>query len=188
MKGAFMSAERVPELHTIEDYYNTPEGARIELIHGVFYDMATPNRIHQGLVTEITVSIANHIRDKGGDCKVYPAPFSVQLSENDDTIVEPDVTVICDPKKLTDRGCLGAPDWIIEITSPSNASHDYITKLNLYMNAGVREYWIIDPETETVAVYKKDNWAPKAYTFEDAVAPGIYDDLVIDFSGIKDRI
>lgn len=79
---------------------------------------------------------------------MYPAPFAVKLNKNNQTIAEPDISVICDQNKLTDRGCTGAPDWIIEIVSPSNASHDYIRKLNLYADAGVREYWIVDPARE----------------------------------------
>ncbi len=87
---------------------------------------------------ELSGTIRDYIKAKGGSCHVYPAPFAVKLKEDENTIVEPDISVICDPGKLTDRGCSGAPDWIIEIISPQNPSHDYIKKLNLYENAGVR--------------------------------------------------
>ena len=102
-------------------------------------------------------------------------------------MVEPDISVICDPNKLTDRGCSGAPDWIIEIISPSTASHDHIRKLNLYMNAGVIEYWIVDPLSKKIFVYYLDQTDFKAdcYTFQNKVNSNIYDDLWIDFNQLE---
>ena len=142
------------KLYTENDYYNLPENVRAELIDGyLIYNQAAPSRIHQTILGELHTIINNYIKSKNGSCKVYPAPFSVQLREDRKTIVEPDISVICDRNKLTDRGCTGAPDWIIEIVSPSTSSHDYITKLNLYANAGVREYWIVDPAKQSVFVY-----------------------------------
>lgn len=128
----------------------------------------------------------NYIKSKGGSCRVYPAPFAVKLRENRKTIVEPDISVICDKNKLTDRGCTGAPDWIIEIVSPSNSSHDYILKLNLYANAGVREYWIADPYKERIFVYRleQEHFEVETYTFHDRVPVGIYEDLQIDFASL----
>ena len=127
--------------YTVEDYYKTPEGVHMELINGVFYDMAPPNRAHQKISGELFGTIRDHIRSKGGSCEVYAAPFGVQLFPDDDTtVVEPDINVICDKNKLTDRGCTGAPDWIIEIISPSTTSRDYIKKRELYKKAGVRYY------------------------------------------------
>lgn len=104
--------------------------------------------------------------------------------EDRETIVEPDISVICDRNKLTDRGCNGAPDWIIEIVSPSNSSYDYITKLNLYADAGVREYWIVDPSKETVFVYylEKTDFKVETYTFQDNIKVNIYEDFSIDFT------
>ena len=118
---------------------------------------------------------------------MFPAPFSVQLCKEDDTIVEPDISVICDPDKITERGCLGAPDWIIEIVSPSNAKHDYITKLSLYSNANVKEYWIIDAEQNKIYVYDlQDNkLVLSPYTFRDKIKVGIYEDFYIDFSDLN---
>ena len=97
--------------------------------------------------------------------------------------MEPDISVICDRSKLTDRGCTGAPDWIIEIISPVTSSHDYIRKLNLYADAGVREYWIVDPRTEKITVYYLEVSDPVIdnYTFQDKIKVNIYDDLWIDF-------
>ncbi len=180
------------EYHTVEDYYNLPEGSHVELIDGVFYDlyldMAAPGRVHQKLSIRLSTIIQNHIDSKGGKCEVFAAPFSVQLKENDQTIVEPDISVICDTNKLNDVCCIGAPDWIIEIVSPSNPSHDYLIKLNLYRNAGVREYWIVDPGGKTISVYTGDFHIPVGYSFEDKIKPGIFDDLVIDFNDVSKHL
>lgn len=128
-----------------------------------------------------------YIDAKSGSCEVYPSPFAVKLKADRETIVEPDISVICDRDKLTDKGCTGAPDWVIEITSPSTSSHDYIRKLNLYADAGVREYWIVNPKEQTIFVYyfEKDNFKVTPYTFRDKIKVNIYDDLWIDFSVIE---
>ena len=173
--------------YTEEDYYNLPEDVRAELIDGQIYYMSAPNRIHQEILMFLSKMIANYIDSKKGTCKVYPAPFAVKLFENNDkTIVEPDISVICDPKKLTDRGCDGAPDWIIEIVSPGTASHDYIRKLNLYADAGVREYWIVDPREEKVLVYRlaEEEIKVEPHSFQEKVKAGIFEDLWIDFQEV----
>ena len=169
--------------YTEEDYEHLPEEIRAELIDGRFYDMASPSRIHQEILGELHFLIRNYIKSKGGSCRVYPAPFAVKLSRSRDTIVEPDISVICDAGKLTDRGCSGAPDWIIEIISPSNPGYDYIRKLNLYADAGVREYWIIDPTVWEVAVYwlEDGTFRARSYTFRDTVKVNIFEDFSIDF-------
>ncbi len=174
-------------IYTEDDYNNLPEDVRAELIDGQIYYQAAPSRIHQDLLSELHYQIKDYIRSKGGPCKVYPAPFAVKLSEDRRNIVEPDISVICNPDKLTDRGCTGAPDWIIEIVSPGNSSHDYVLKLNLYMAAGVREYWIVNPQVKSILVYYFDetNLAPKSYTFNDKVKVNIYTDLYIDFSTLN---
>ncbi len=172
-------------IYTEEDYYNLPENVRAELIDGQIYYMAAPSRIHQEILMFLSKTIANYIDSKKGPCKVYPAPFAVKLfSDDDKNVVEPDISVICDPNKLTDRGCTGAPDWIVEITSPSNSSHDYIRKLNLYADAGVREYWIVDPISKKIFVYhlEETDFKADSYTFQDKVKVNIYDDLWIDFT------
>lgn len=172
-----------PEYFTVEDYYDTPEDVRAELIDGEFYDLASPSRIHQEILMELSAIIRDYIKKKNGSCKVYPAPLAVQLSEDQDTVVEPDISVICDKDKLTDRGCLGAPDWIIEIASPGNINHDYVKKLNIYLDAGVREYWIVNPINESIFVYRFEEGVSEAtaYTFKDVIKVGIYEDLEIDF-------
>lgn len=169
--------------YTEKDYYSLPEDVRAELIDGQIYYMAVPGRIHQEILNYINNSVYNHIRSKGGNCRIYPAPFAVKLfADNDKTIVEPDISVICDPDKLTDRGCTGAPDWIVEIISPSTASDDYIRKLNLYANAGVREYWIINPMEKFIYVYflEKDRFKAMYYTFHDKVNVNIFENFWID--------
>lgn len=166
-------------LYTEADYYALPEGERAELIRGVFYDMAPPRRIHQEILGDLYTDIKDYIRKKGGDCRVYPAPFAVRLFRDETTFVEPDISVICDPTKLTDKGCDGAPDWIIEIVSPSNPEHDYLTKLNLYKQAGVKEYWIVDPTEKTVFVYRlvESEFQIKTYPFGEKIKAGLYEDL-----------
>ncbi len=174
-------------IYTEEDYYNLPENVRAELIDGQIYYMAAPSRIHQRILGFSFNIIFNYLQAKDGPCEVYPAPFAVKLfSEDDKNVVEPDISVICDPNKLTDRGCTGAPDWIVEIVSPSNSSHDYIRKLNLYADAGVREYWIVNPKDQSVWVYflEQDNFKATAYTFKDKIKVNIYDDLWIDFKAL----
>lgn len=175
------------EPFTEEDYYRLPDGIRAELIDGIFYNMASPSRIHQELLMEIAGSIRDYIKSHKGTCRVYPAPFAVKLFADEKTIVEPDITVICDPDKLTDRGCTGAPDWVIEIASPSNPKHDYIQKLNLYSTAGVREYWIVDPQQKNILVYtmEPEQFNLNVYSFADTVTAGIFADFSIDFSQIE---
>ncbi|MBQ7563810.1 MAG: Uma2 family endonuclease [Lachnospiraceae bacterium] len=181
---------KLEEYVTAEEYYALPEGTHAELIDGVLYyppyGQAAPARKHQGLLMKLSKEIDNYIEAHNGDCRVYPAPFDVQLNKEDDSVVQPDISVICDPKKLTDQGCLGAPDWVIEIVSPGNAGYDYITKLQKYHSSGVREYWIVDPTCDIIAVYNlsTDRLLPKSYTFQDIVPAGIYDDLSIDFKKI----
>ena len=132
------------------------------------------------------IAIGAYIKSKGGSSLVFPAPFAVKLKEDRNTIVEPDISVICDRSKLTDHGCTGAPDWIIEIISPSNSSHDYILKLNLYANAGVREYWIVDPTQKTILVYylEQDHFKLETHTFQDNIKANIFENLYIDFASL----
>ncbi len=174
------------KIYTEDDYYRLPENIRAELIYGQFYDMSAPSRIHQRISMAISNEIANYIDRKNGSCEVYTAPFAVKLFEDDKTIVEPDISVICDKDKLTDKGCTGAPDWIIEITSPSNAIHDYVRKLNMYLDAGVREYWIVDPMKKIITLYylNEDNFEMDTYSFQDSIKVYIYDDLWINLKGL----
>ena len=164
------------DTYTSEDYWNLPEGERAELIDGQFYAMAPPSRIHQKLISQFTKTIGSYIDSHGGDCEVYPSPFAVNLDAEDKNWVEPDISVICDKNKLTDRGCTGAPDLIIEVVSPSTQGHDYLKKLLLYQKSGVREYWIVNPATENVVVYKFETNEYASYGFAEEVPVGIYSD------------
>lgn len=180
-----MDAARKIEYYTIDDIYNLSEEQRAELIDGELYMLATPNRIHQKLVHFFDWTIGNYIHSKNGDCEVYPAPFAVFLNANNDIYLEPDISVICDKGKLTDNGCMGAPDWIIEIVSPSSRPMDYNKKLFKYRTAGVREYWIVDPIKQLIMVYHFEHDTFEQYSFSDKVKVGIYEDFEIDFEGIS---
>ena len=166
--------------YTIKDIYDLPEGERAELIDGTIYDMAPPSRMHQKLVTKLTSIIDRYISENHGVCEVYSALF---LNKDDKTYVEPDISVICDQNKLDDRGCSGAPDWIIEIVSPGSQRMDYMTKLFKYRTAGVREYWIVDPAQEKILVYifgNKEDFMQ--YSFEEEIPVGIYPGFKINIA------
>ena len=141
------------KVYTIDDIYALPDGQRAELIDGRMYMMAPPSMNHQRILMNLAGEIREHIKKHHGSCEVFPAPFAVFLNEDDINYVEPDISVICDKNKLTEKGCNGAPDWIIEITSPTNPQNDYAVKLFKYRTANVREYWIVNPQKNTVMVY-----------------------------------
>lgn len=148
--------------YTFADVLTWDESERVEIISGEAFLMAPPSRIHQEISVAITAQLYNYL--EGKRCKVYPAPFGVRLFEQDgdspedvDTMVEPDISVVCDPGKLDSHGCKGAPDLIIEILSPSTQRHDRLVKLGLYQRAGVREYWTVNPEDKTVQVMLQDD-------------------------------
>lgn len=168
--------------YTVSDIYDLPEGERAELIDGTIYYMAPPGRRHQKLVHFLDRTIGNYIQDRQGECEVYPAPFAVFLNKNDRNYVEPDISVIRDRNKLNDRGCNGAPDFIIEVVSPGSRTMDYMIKLFKYRSAGVREYWIADIEKDRILVYFFETEFLNEYTFSDRVKVSIYEDLEIDFS------
>ena len=171
--------------YTIEDIYALPDGQRAELIDGRIYDMAPPNTRHQMLVSELNITIGNYIRSHGGNCRIFPAPFAVFLNEDNRNYVEPDISVICNKDKLNDKGCNGAPDWIIEIVSPSTEHIDYGVKLFKYRSAGVREYWIVNPKTRTVNVFDFEyDQASTQYCFDDEIPVCIYEGLNICISAL----
>lgn len=172
---------------TSEDYWNLPEGERAELIDGRFYNMAPPSRIHQKISGQIYKIVSNYIDAHHGSCEVYAAPFAVNLDADDKNWVEPDISVICDPNKLTDRGCTGAPDLIFEIVSPASRKMDYSLKNTIYSEAGVREYWIVDPAKERVTVYHyEEDVAPVIYSFSQEISVGIYQGLSIKIDDLID--
>ena len=181
-----MPAFAQEKVYTIEDIYNLPDGKRAELIDGRIYYMAPPSRRHQEILSFLHLVIGKYIEQNDGACKVYPAPFAVFLFSDQSKYVEPDLSVICNKDRLTDLGCSGAPDWIIEIVSPGSRQMDYYTKLSLYRSAGVREYWIVDPMKQIILVYDMEHdAAPVIYSFSDRIKVNIYDDLEIDFSRLQ---
>lgn len=174
-----MDALRKEKIYTIDDIYALPDGERAELIDGKIYYMAPPSRTHQQILFSLSRKIADYIDSKNGDCEVNIAPFAVFLNKNDTNYVEPDIFVVCDQDKLDDKGCHGAPDWIIEIVSVGNKAMDYFTKLFKYRTAGVREYWIVDPAKEFITVYQFEKETMEQYTFSEDVPVGIYEKFSI---------
>lgn len=173
--GAKMDILKKEELYTIEDIYALPNGERAELIDGKIYYMAPPNTRHQALVMDLSYQIKDYIRHNNGECSVFPAPFAVFLNENNKNYVEPDISVICDKNKITDKGCNGAPDWVIEIVSLGSKQMDYYKKLFQYRTAGVREYWVVDPERELVTIYNFEKDSMEEYSFDKEIPVGIYE-------------
>ena len=165
--------------YTIDDIYTLPDGEHAELIDGKIYYMAPPNRQHQDIVFSLSRKIADYIDSQNGSCKVYLAPFAVFLNADDKNYVEPDISIICDPDKLNDKGCTGAPDWIIEIVSPGSRQMDYFKKLFKYRTAGVREYWVVDPDRKIVTVYNFERDTMTEYLFSENVPAGIYEGFFI---------
>lgn len=171
--------------YTIDDIYALPDGQRAELIDGQIYNMAPPKRVHQRLIHQLEKWIGNYIDANGGGCEVYPAPFAVFLNADDKNYVEPDISIICDKDKLNEYGCSGAPDWIIEIVSPSTERMDYGVKLFKYRSAGVREYWIINPVNRMVNIYDfENNEKTGQYSFDKNICSCIYDNLNIKIADL----
>ena len=181
------------ERFTFADYLTWDEDERIEIIDGKFFLMAPPSSRHQEIAAELTRQFGNYL--EGKTCKVYPAPFGVRLFERDgdtpediDTMVEPDLSVVCDRSKIDRHGCKGAPDLVIEILSPSTQRHDRLVKLNLYQRAGVREYWIVDPDTQTVQVMLQDGNGAlqihEVYTREGVAKVNVLEGCFIELSKV----
>lgn len=176
--------------YTLEDYYKLPEEHRAELIDGVIYDMAAPTSIHQMWGGEIYRELANYIRQNQGSCIPLISPLDVQLDCDNRTMVEPDVLVVCDRNKFKKGIIYGAPDFIAEILSSSTRRRDMSLKLAKYTEAGVREYWLVDPDKKKIIVYDLErNELPSIYTFKDKVPVCIFDrKCIIDFAKIYDNI
>ena len=158
--------------YTLDDYYALPDERRVELIDGVFYDMSAPAVIHQKILGELFILFRECTDAHEGECEVYLSPCDVRLDRDNKTMVQPDLLVICGPYDLGAKRFEGAPNLALEILSPSTRSKDMLLKLYKYQNAGVKEYWIVDPDHETVMVYdfRNDNFYPEIYDF-DAVIP-----------------
>ena len=174
----------------LDDYYTLPQEQRMELIDGNFYAMSAPTLIHQTICLELSYYIRAHIRRKNGNCLIFTAPVDVQLDQDDYTMVQPDIAIVCDKSKLTNRCIMGAPDFIVEITSPSTRERDIFLKLMKYQKAGVREYWIVDTEKKRIISYFfAEDDIPVIYGFDAAVPVKIYkEELIIDFSKIQQAL
>ncbi|MDE6844486.1 MAG: Uma2 family endonuclease [Lachnospiraceae bacterium] len=174
------------KLYTVADIEALPVGERAELINGEMFMMASPTLTHQDILGWLNMTIRMYITNNKGECKILPAPFAVYIKDDIHNYVEPDISVICDKEKLDEKGCHGAPDWVIEVVSPSSRHMDYERKLSLYEAAGVREYWIVDSEQRNVTVYGLEHKeGPKIHFFSERVKAGIYEDLFLDFSELE---
>lgn len=176
--------------YTVEDYLAWPEDQRIELIDGVIYDMAAPNYVHQIIAGEIYYQLKDYVRHNGGNCTPFISPADVQLDNDDKTMIQPDVFIICDREKFDMARGHGAPDFVVEILSKSTRKKDMQLKLSKYEAAGVREYWIVDPDRQKIIVYSfGDTYDIEVYAFDQQVPVGIYDgQCKIDLSYIIDQI
>jgi Uma2 family endonuclease len=178
------------EKWTYKDYreWELDPGERFELIDGVAYAMSAPNTEHQHISMVLSAKLFNFF--EGKTCQPFAAPFDVRLfyeeDDSDDTVVQPDLVVVCDPEKLGKEGCQGAPDLVIEILSPSNSAIEMHRKLNLYLDAGVREYWVIDPEEKLVEIYSlnDDRYEPRILKIDDTLQSTIFPDFAISMKTI----
>ena len=178
-------------MKTLEDYLALPDDVRVELIDGIFYDIQSPLLVHQRVNGCIFYQLSEYIQSNDEQCIPFTAPTDVQLDCDDRTIVQPDLLVVCDREKLNGGArVFGAPDFIIEVISPSNWYHDMIRKLKKYKNAGVKEYWIVNIEEKSVLVYEFDTSdLPTEYSFDDEVPVGIWDGKCkVNFKEIYEEI
>lgn len=173
--------------YTIADIEALPEGQRAELFDGEMIMMASPTTTHQRIIRELAFKIGNYIESKKGNCELFWAPFGVFIKKDDENYVEPDIVVICDTDKLDNEGCHGAPDLVIEVVSPSSRKLDYERKLAVYIETGVREYWIVDPIKQVITVYHLEvSKTPVVYQFGTVITVGIYPDLQIDTTALAE--
>lgn len=191
------TAEKLQQTYTFADYATWSDDERWELFDGVPYAMTAPLRIHQEIVLEMGRQISNYLKStQDRRCKVYVAPFSVRLPKQNeaddqiDTVVEPDIVVVCDKSKLDRKGCRGAPDWVVEVISPSSGIHDMNTKRDLYERHGIREYWIVHPDEPWVMVYTlspQGTYGKPAVLAMDTPTPvNLFPELAIDWSFMQD--
>ena len=172
---------------TVDDILAIDNDWYYELIDGVIYEMATPTFSHQDIISEVHYALMEYIKGNGGSCKVVESPTSVEFEEDNRNYLIPDLIVICDRDKIKKRGVVGAPDFVLEVVSPSSRDRDYTIKMNLYMKNGVREYWVIEPEKRCIIVYNLDeDVMPVVYGFDKKVPVNIYNgEVEIDLSNIE---
>lgn len=163
--------------YTLDDYYRLPDDVRAELIDGKFFFMNSPTSTHQNAIGELYFAARLFIKERNGECQPLLSPLDVQLDCDDKTIVQPDFMIICDKEKIWKDRIYGAPDFVVEVLSPSTKKRDTDIKLVKYKNAGVREYWIVDTDKERVICYffEEDGLMPNIYRFQDEVPVRIYD-------------
>lgn len=176
--------------YTLDDYYALPDERRVELIDGVIYDMGAPTFVHQHVSGVLYSAILKYIERKGGSCLPMYSPVDVRLDRDNKTMVQPDVLILCDKSQIRKWGIDGAPDFCLEIISESTSKKDYIKKLQKYTDAGVKEYWIIDPIRKVLLTYNwKDDYLPHMYPLEGKVGLALYDEeLQIDLDEIASLI
>lgn len=176
--------------YTLEDYFALPDDVRVELIDGQFFEMRAPSLRHQAFCMEVSIPIRNFIQKKKGGCVVFAAPVDVQLDLDDRTVVQPDIAVVCGREKLNKDRIMGAPDFIIEVLSPSTKGKDMFLKLMKYRNAGVREYWMIDIEKERIITYYfEEDDIPVIYGMDSIVPVKIFEgEISIDFSEVTKAV
>lgn len=176
--------------YTVEDYYAWPKEERIELIDGVVYVMESPSFVHQRVIGKVLFAITSFLNKKGGDCIPLASPLDVRLDCDDKTMVQPDLIILCDRDKIKRWGIMGAPDFVLEILSPSTRRKDCIKKLQKYSDAGVREYWIIDPKKRGLLTYDfTQDDMPCIYPLTGTVGLALYGgDLQIDLDEINELI
>ncbi len=176
--------------YTLADYYALPDAQRVELIDGVLYDMGSSSSPHQLIGGQIYAQLLAHVQSKGGNCLPLMSPIDVQLDRDDRTMVEPDVVILCDRSRLTRRCILGAPDFVVEVLSHSTRKKDMTLKMHKYAAAGVREYWIIEPDQRKVVIYNlAENEIPAIYSFREPIPVGIWDSgCTVDLSLLDDLL
>lgn len=173
--------------YTYADYVRWNDGTRYELIDGTPYMMSpAPSPDHQRASLRLALQIGGFL--KGKPCELFTAPFDVRLAAdaNDDTVVQPDLAVICDHTKIDARGCNGAPDLILEIVSPASTRHDQIIKFNKYLQAGVREYWVVNPQTCSVQTYllKDGEYVSRVHADADVVPVSVLEGCTVDLAEV----
>jgi len=160
---------------TITDYYGLPEDVRAELIDGELIYMEAPDYAHQAVISELAYLLTDYIRKQQGACKVLMSPLDVQLDCDEHTVLQPDMVISCKKEQRTKRGIYGAPDMVVEITSPSTRKRDFTRKMAKYAEAGVREYWIVDLQKKLVITYFfEDDMIPHVYSFDTRIPVSIF--------------
>ncbi|MBF7082128.1 Uma2 family endonuclease [Desulfallas sp. Bu1-1] len=196
-KGVIYKVTRTAEdklkQYSYQDYLSLPADIRYEIIEGTLAMSPSPSTQHQRVSRKLLVRIANYL--EGKHCEVFGSPYDVLLPERNEeakdikTVVQPDILVVCDQSKLTDKYCIGSPDWIIEIVSPSSPSMDYVKKLHLYEKHQVKEYWIANYLRKEIMVYKlqsnNEYGMPETYAGNE-ITPAIFEDLIIRLRDIFD--